>query len=42
MNSKDKVYILFWKTKDRWQIARGVDIAGAANNAPFFSPSETE
>jgi hypothetical protein len=30
---KTKTFILFWKTWDRWQIVRGVDIAGAANNA---------
>jgi hypothetical protein len=30
---KTKTFILFWKTKDRWEIVRGPDIASAANNA---------
>ncbi len=28
-------FILFWKTKDRWQIVRGTDIADAVNNAGY-------
>lgn len=30
-----KTFILFWKTKDRWQIVRGTDIADAFNNAGY-------